>query len=333
MANKHFGNIGDIWKHLPLAEVLALERPRIYWESHAGSASYALASSAERAYGIFNLLERGGESGAIAGSRFWRLLEGLRGEAARLACYPGSPLVAMEVLRGEAAYVFCDTDGESLATIRDSAASLSIGSDRLRCVDGDGVAALLERAERLPRSDRADTLVFIDPFTIDWGGDAGPASGPSGGPAERPAPEGRPSPLNLFARLAGLGVRALLWYGFDSAAQRRPPRAAIERLLAVCPALTTAQATAPWRAGLWCGEISLEAMEEADLGFNPGVRGCGLLAQGLSGRTLRAIERLGRELARIYQGTVLPGGQSGALRFEVVRFGDAPGALRGQAKR
>gem|GEM_PF-3449085 len=35
MANKHFGSIGDIWKHLPLAEILEIERPRNYWESHA----------------------------------------------------------------------------------------------------------------------------------------------------------------------------------------------------------------------------------------------------------------------------------------------------------
>jgi hypothetical protein len=33
MANTHYGEIGDIWKHLPLAEILAIERPRRYWES------------------------------------------------------------------------------------------------------------------------------------------------------------------------------------------------------------------------------------------------------------------------------------------------------------
>ncbi len=38
MANRHFGRIGDVWKHLPLAEILLLETPRRYWETHAGSA-------------------------------------------------------------------------------------------------------------------------------------------------------------------------------------------------------------------------------------------------------------------------------------------------------
>jgi hypothetical protein len=27
MANVHYARIGDVWKHLPLAEVLTIERP------------------------------------------------------------------------------------------------------------------------------------------------------------------------------------------------------------------------------------------------------------------------------------------------------------------
>ena len=42
MTNPYFGDFGDVWKHLVLAEVLSLERPLAYWETHAGSARYAL---------------------------------------------------------------------------------------------------------------------------------------------------------------------------------------------------------------------------------------------------------------------------------------------------
>ncbi len=35
MANVHYGGIGDIWKHLPLAEILSIETPSTYWESHS----------------------------------------------------------------------------------------------------------------------------------------------------------------------------------------------------------------------------------------------------------------------------------------------------------
>lgn len=32
MANRHFGNIGDVWKHLALVEVLGRESPSWYAE-------------------------------------------------------------------------------------------------------------------------------------------------------------------------------------------------------------------------------------------------------------------------------------------------------------
>src|SRR5436309_1658093 len=43
--NNHFAELGDVWKHLPLAEILRITPPRDYWETHAGSASYALTES------------------------------------------------------------------------------------------------------------------------------------------------------------------------------------------------------------------------------------------------------------------------------------------------
>ena len=40
MANRHFGKIADVWKHAALAEVLELEPPGRYAETHAGSGAY-----------------------------------------------------------------------------------------------------------------------------------------------------------------------------------------------------------------------------------------------------------------------------------------------------
>jgi len=42
MANRHFAKLADVWKHLPLVAVLSIERPRHYWESHAGNALYSM---------------------------------------------------------------------------------------------------------------------------------------------------------------------------------------------------------------------------------------------------------------------------------------------------
>jgi 23S rRNA (adenine2030-N6)-methyltransferase len=68
MANVHYARIGDVWKHLPLAKVLAIERPARYWESHAGSASYPLTHFPEREYGVFLFLERAARTSVLEGS-------------------------------------------------------------------------------------------------------------------------------------------------------------------------------------------------------------------------------------------------------------------------
>jgi hypothetical protein len=36
--NHHVAELGDVWKHLPLAEMLRVNPPRPYWDTHAGSA-------------------------------------------------------------------------------------------------------------------------------------------------------------------------------------------------------------------------------------------------------------------------------------------------------
>ena len=54
--NTHFAELGDVWKHLPLAEVLRVNPPLHYWETHAGSAYYALTASPSRLHGVLRFL-------------------------------------------------------------------------------------------------------------------------------------------------------------------------------------------------------------------------------------------------------------------------------------
>ena len=56
MTNRHFGELGDVWKYLPLAEVLRLNPPLHYWETHAGSAAYTLTESPTRRHGALRFL-------------------------------------------------------------------------------------------------------------------------------------------------------------------------------------------------------------------------------------------------------------------------------------
>lgn len=57
MANRHFAKLADVWKHLPFVEVLSIERPSSYWESHAGNATYEMVDDAERRYGVLRFLQ------------------------------------------------------------------------------------------------------------------------------------------------------------------------------------------------------------------------------------------------------------------------------------
>ena len=129
MANPFYGNIGDVWKHLALGAILTAERPRQYWESHAGSAGYPLTHAPNRDFGAFRFLAGAPTDPALRASAYFRVLAAHAAAAAPV--YPGSPLLAMDVLGGPARrLLFCDLDGASLADIgaRARAAGLAAGA-------------------------------------------------------------------------------------------------------------------------------------------------------------------------------------------------------------
>lgn len=75
MANVHYAEIGDAWKHLLLAEVLGIEGPRRYLESHSGSSGYPLTHSAERSYGVLRFVSEAVRSPVLDGCAYRRLLK------------------------------------------------------------------------------------------------------------------------------------------------------------------------------------------------------------------------------------------------------------------
>src|SRR5919112_1983557 len=286
MANVHYAKIGDVWKHLPLAEVLSIEPPGRYWESHAGSSSYPLTRSPERDYGVFLFLERAGRWSALKGSAYRPLLY-LRERGRTPPTYPGSPLIAMELLGDSAEYLFCDLDAASLATIAQDARALGIPSGRVRLVQGDGVSALVDELAALTEEETSGTFLHGDPYR----------------PLE---PErGGESPLGLFARAAERGVGCMLWYGFDA----RDERAVV--LDALCERIA---------GDAWYGEVSLCAEDLSELGFDPGVLGCGVVMCNVGQEALAACSRLGEGLAQAYAGARLPNGRDGTLEFEEGNF-------------
>jgi 23S rRNA A2030 N6-methylase RlmJ len=284
VANGHFGNLGDVWKHAVIAETLVSERPASYWETHSGSASYLLTRSPARDYGIFRLLESGQQSAIISRSRYYCEMEELADGQQLPSSYPGSPLLAMRILGSDAAYLFCDLDPESIATLDEAAEALGL-SGRVRCARADGLKTVRE-ASRAYAGDPGEVVVHVDPFD--------------------PFDETEPglSAVSLASELAVRGFRVIYWYGYDSPEQRAWPWKEIQQP----------------RSSRWCGDLivrsNLDGGSLAPMSEIAPLIGAGLVCANLDPATCVALQRLGEAFASLYETAhLLEPGASGALEF------------------
>jgi hypothetical protein len=291
--NRYFGNIGDVWKHLVLAELLALESPRRYWETHAGSASYPLTHSPDRDYGVYRFLEQVGSVPELASSHYAAELERMSGGAEAPAEYPGSALLAMQMLGDKADYLLCDLDPDSVSSLNEAAAGLGL-EDREVVRQADGMTTVLEEARNLD-GEPGEVVVTIDPFQ----------------PFEV---AGGASALEVAASLIEDDFKVVYWYGYDSPEQRAYPVGMLRE----------------WAresgATVWCGDLMLVAtvghseqeVEELLAGAEGPGAGCGVVCGNFQGASLGRCARLGEALAGAWKDAVLPNGSPGALEFLVV---------------
>lgn len=279
MTNRHYGRIGDMWKHLPLVELLALETPREYWETHSGAALYPLTHSPDRDYGVYYFIEHADSEPLLKMSRFLRVLtEGLAAPFPHH--YPGSAGLAMRQLGRDAQrYLFSEIDRYSLETLRDAADSYGL-TDRIELVEGDGIDAAWSQI--LSQSAPTEVLVHIDPFN----------------PFEE-SPAHQLSALELARKLSQEKAKVIYWYGFDE------PEDAGWAFDEIAPNL---------QVPAWYGEISL-SQREAKMLKEGILLGCGIVCTNLDGHTTERLTELGLALARIYGDARLPAGTSGALTF------------------
>jgi 23S rRNA (adenine2030-N6)-methyltransferase len=234
--NHHFGELGDVWKHLPLAEILRVNPPRHYWETHAGSAHYPLTASPARLHGACRFLAHAPGDPELGDCAYLQAL------CATPDLYPGSPMLAIRALGQKASYIFCDIDPESVASLRTATAGLVA-----RVIERDGVSAII-REVKAARVVPADVMVHIDPFE----------------PHERFA-AGSMTPIELTAWLADAGYRVFYWYGYDSVENCGWARDEIAGLapnidLWCGDALMPASFIYPGRSGAWgCGIVLANA--------------------------------------------------------------------------
>ena len=230
--NRHFAELGDVWKHLPLAEILRINPPRHVWETHAGSASYPLTENPTRLHGALRFLREASGDPVLENCTYLQVLRSLPGN------YLGSPALATHLLGTSASYIFCDVDRQSIATLQ--AVTAGLNAD---VFEADGVSTILREAQNR-HLDPGGVLVHIDPFD----------------PGERFTTESK-TPLELAAWLANAGYRVFYWYGYDAIEQRGWAREAISKLangveLWCGDVVMPASFVFPERTGAWgCGVV------------------------------------------------------------------------------
>jgi 23S rRNA A2030 N6-methylase RlmJ len=280
VANHHFANFADVWKHLLLTEVLADERPAGYAETHAGSAAYTMANDPERRFGAWHFVRAAPQHTVLARSRYLNVVTSFLQRPDPL--YPGSALIAMSVLGDRARYLLCDQDAGSVADLRTWARRLDI--DRCTAVRADGMEAT---ARWLDSHTAHRAVVHVDPFD-----------------PYATCERGR-SALELAAYVIWSGHVLVYWYGYDEPGGVAWAYDALRRLSG---------------RPLWCGdamvvdEFGSGAPGNLGRATTPGT-GCGVVLANVADTT--ACGRLGRALVDAYDGATLPSGAPGGIRFTV----------------
>ena len=162
----HAGNVGDVWKHCALVEILrrAARAGRVrYLDTHAGEGRYALGPTGEWSEGIGRLRQSGGENADDPVGRYAAL-------ASRLvdgpAWYPGSPAFARAVLGPDAELSLWERDEAAFARL----AAHTDGDRHVRLVCGDGLGTLPEQIRAGEAAGDAVVVLIDPPYTrkADW---------------------------------------------------------------------------------------------------------------------------------------------------------------------
>jgi 23S rRNA (adenine2030-N6)-methyltransferase len=267
----HAGNVGDVWKHCVLVEVLQRAggsgRHVTYVESHAGEGGYALGPTGDWTEGIGRLW-RADAGGNDAVGRYVALVRRLGAGPERPERYPGSPVLARAVLGRDATLALWERDAAAAARLTGV-----LDDPDTRVMPDDGLAALVDAlAGAEARRERVVALVD-PPFTQkpDW--IAIPDVVIAAAQATRHATillwypvKSLTRPNAMITRFRAAGVSAtvaeLITTPLEHQRQRlngsglvliRPPDGAVATVAAAAPVIGAACAT---RAGVWSCRFS-----------------------------------------------------------------------------
>jgi len=158
----HAGNFADVLKHFVLVETLSRllqkDTPLFFLDTHAGRGYYPLDDIAsqrggEFRTGIFPVLAQPNPPAAL--KPYCALIRRLGEAGGKLTAYPGSPRVALELLREQDRAAFCELEPFEAEALR----GVVRGDRRAAVHERDGYEAL---GALLPPSEKRG-LVLIDP--------------------------------------------------------------------------------------------------------------------------------------------------------------------------
>ena len=262
----HAGNFADVFKHLILTRILAYlmrkEAPLRFLDTHAGIGSYSLAGkeaqrSGEWRDGVARVLQAAKPKPIAALLEPYLKVLGPLTPTGGGGRYPGSPVIAQELLRAQDRLSLCELHAEDRLAL-----AATIGKDRrVTIVEQDGYAAL--RAWLPPPERRGLALIdpaFEDPKEpqrLEQALAMALTKWPSGCYALwRPIKERRADAhfLNAIAALGAPGILQLeLDIGVVALTQHSPSPLSRTGLLVVNPPFTLveeARTLLPWLAGV-----------------------------------------------------------------------------------
>jgi 23S rRNA A2030 N6-methylase RlmJ len=294
MANHKAGNVGDVFKHLILAEVLeevrASGKPASYWDIYAGDATYRFYDpTPEQTWGVLKVLE----SKSLESSTYRGLLDGFL----RTKTLPGSPAIALSLLE-EGSLRFVDRDASSLQSIKSFAVAGGVPSRSTFTYEGEAPHHLRQFLDDPGAHDGRETVALIDPFD--------PRDGKRGA-----------RPLDQFMWCVQRGIKTLLWYPI----MRKRPTGAMRKELEQ----SAREHGAIGRVS--DAELALDVSREPRLKANPKLHGCGFAFGNLDAVALLDRMRLRDAMEReLYPHSTLSYGDVSVVGVA----GTAPSAEREQ---
>jgi 23S rRNA (adenine2030-N6)-methyltransferase len=174
----HAGNVGDVWKHCVLLDVLrraAAAGGRVaYVDTHAGEGRYPLAATGEWTEGIGRLWDLKANATMVtqtlngdAVDDYLAICRPVGGGCAKPLEYPGSPWFAISALGKDASQTLYERDEQACERLR----SAVRGDARVTLECGDGLRALPDALFRAEKDGARTSVALIDPpYTekADW---------------------------------------------------------------------------------------------------------------------------------------------------------------------